>query len=503
MTYTVLGNPAYKFGNTSRLWGSDAANDPVVYWAIEIDWTNSGAYDGSNEAQYCIDMEVTRGRPNKLSIDSNGNADGFEMSRIGTARLVFDNSSRRFDPYYASSPLYGYILPGRYIKIRATYHGVTYPVFHGNIKSINPVEGENPTVILECEDGMRLIQNATSSLGITLDVDPEDAVSAILTELEWPTRFGTDLQNNGVQDIAYFWTSGNALNEIKEISKARPANFWIAATGAATYYVILFTNGTMGTTISESNTLKQIALPVPWEEIKNYFKSYYTPRVVVTATPIFTLAEVTSIAATGSETRWGDYTYNNEQVPAINIITPVATTDFTANTLADGTGTDLTASFSVAVTDFGDNAKIVISNNHPTLAGFITFLQVRGDAVTTQGRGYQLNTEAASIAKYGRHDFVVDSKFVQNYFTANSMINYSRHLRSNRPNIEVQIDARPDMQFDAELFKLVPVDIAKYAIDEDRTIGYINHKWVEPNGQRTVTTLILEVIPVDPAPPFS
>ena len=43
----------------------------------------------------------------------------------------------------------------------------------------------------------------------------------------------------------------------------------------------------------------------------------------------------------------------------------------------------------------------------------------------------------------------------------------------------------------------------KYAIDEDRTIGYINHKWVEPNGQRTVTTLILEVIPVDPAPPFS
>jgi hypothetical protein len=59
------------------------------------------------------------------------------------------------------------------------------------------------------------------------------------------------------------------------------------------------------------------------------------------------------------------------------------------------------------------------------------------------------------------------------------------------------------VQFDAELFKLAPVDIAKYAIDEDRTIGYINHKWVEPNGQRTVTTLILEVIPVDPAPPFS
>jgi hypothetical protein len=502
VTYTVLGNPAYKFGNTSRLWGSDAANDPVVYWAIEIDWTNSGAYDGSNEAQYCIDMEVTRGRNNRLTVDSNGNADGFSLSRIGTARIVFDNSSRRYDPYYTSGALYGYILPGRYIKIRATYHGVTYPVFHGNIKSINPVEGENPTVILECEDGMRLIQNATSNLSISLDVNPEDAVGAILTELEWPTRFGTDLQAYGVQDIAYFWTSGNALNEIKDICKTRPSNFWIAATGAATNYSILFTNGTMGTTISESNTLKQIALPVPWEEIKNYFKSYYTPRVIVTATPIFTLGETPLISATGNETRWGDYTYNNEQIPAINIITPVATTDFTANTLADGTGTDLTASFSVAVTDFGDNAKIVISNNHATLAGFITFLQVRGDAVTTQGRGYQLNVEAESVTKYQRHDFVVDSKFVQNYYTANNMLNYSSHLRSNRPNIEVQIDARPDMQFDADLFKLVPVDIAKYTIDEDRTIGYINHKWVEPNGQRTVTTLILEVIPTQPPPPF-
>ena len=503
MTYTVLGNPAYKFGNTSRLWGSDAANDPLIYWAIEIDWTNAGVYDGSNEARYCIDMEVTRGRSNRLTVDSNGNASGFEMSRIGTARLVFDNSSRRFDPYYASGALYGYILPGRYIKIRATYHGVTYPVFHGNIKSINPVEGENPTVVIECEDGMRLIQNATSSLSITTDVNPEDAVGAILTELEWPARFGTDLQAYGVQDIAYFWTDGNALNEIKEICKVRPSNFWIGADGVARNYSLLIASGAFATTISESNTLKQIALPVPWEEIKNYFRVYYTPRVVVTVTPIFTIAETPLVPATQTETRWVDYTYNNENVPAINVLTPVATTDFTANTLADGTGTNLTASFSVAVTDFGDNAKLVISNNHPTLAGYVTFLQLRGDAVTTQGRGYQFNTETASLAKYGRHDFVVDSKFTQNNYTAGNMINYSIYLRSNRPNVEVQIDARPDVQFDADLFDTAPVDIAKYSINEDRQITYIKHKWLEPNGQRAVTTLILETIPTVPAAPFS
>lgn len=495
MTYTVLGNPAYKFGNTNRLWGSDAANDPVVYWAIEIDWTNSGVYDGSNEAPYCIDMEVTRGRSNRLSIDSNGNADGFAMPRVGTAHLVFDNTSRRFDPYYTSGELYGYILPGRYIKIRATYHGVTYAVFHGNIKTIKPVEGQNPTVIIDCEDGMRLVQNATSNLDITQNVNPEDAVGAILTELEWPTRFGTDLQAYGVQDIEYFWTSANALNEIREVCKVRPSNFWVSAAGVATNYSILFTKGTMATTITESNTLKQIALPVPWEEIKNYFKIYYSPRVVVTATPLYTFAETPLISATGSETRWGNYTYNNEQVPAINVITPVATTDYTANTLADGTGTDLTASFSVAVTDFGDNAKIVISNNHPTLSGYVTFLQIRGDAVTTQGGGYQENIESASITKYGRHDFIVNSKYVQNYYTANLMILYANYLRSNRPNIEVQIDARPSIQFDTDLYMAVPVNIAKYSINENREIGYINHKWTEPNGQRTITTLILETIP--------
>ena len=184
------------------------------------------------------------------------------------------------------------------------------------------------------------------------------------------------------------------------------------------------------------------------------------------------------------------------------MLTPVATTDFTANTLADGTGTNLTASFSVAVTDFGDNAKLVISNNHPTLAGYVTFLQLRGDAVTTQGRGYQFNTETASLAKYGRHDFVVDSKFTQNNYTAGNMINYSIYLRSNRPNVEVQIDARPDVQFDADLFDTAPVDIAKYSINEDRQITYIKHKWLEPNGQRAVTTLILETIPTVPAAPF-
>lgn len=72
MSYQVFGNPAFKYGNTSRLYGSGASSDTVAYWTIEVDWANLGAYDGSSEALYCIGFESARGRTTKFEVGSNG-----------------------------------------------------------------------------------------------------------------------------------------------------------------------------------------------------------------------------------------------------------------------------------------------------------------------------------------------------------------------------------------------------------------------------------------------
>lgn len=57
----------------------------------------------------------------------------FELDRMqtGTASVKLDNQDRRFDPTYTSSPYSPNVKPMKRVRIRATWAGLTYPVFAG------------------------------------------------------------------------------------------------------------------------------------------------------------------------------------------------------------------------------------------------------------------------------------------------------------------------------------------------------------------------------------
>lgn len=67
------------------------------------------------------------------------------------------------------------------------------------------------------------------------------------------------------------------------------------------------------------------------------------------------------------------------RVGGINMVTPVATTDYTANSQADGGGTNLTGNFSLSVTFGGNSATIRVTNSGA--AGYLTKCQLRGRGV--------------------------------------------------------------------------------------------------------------------------
>ena len=190
MSYQVFGNPAFPYGTTSRLYGSGASSDTVTYWTIEVDWDNAGTYSGQSEALYCIGFESNRGRTTKFEVGSNGDFIGYKMPDVGTCRITLDNSTRRFDPYYTSGALYGKLLPGRFIRVRVTYQGVTYPIFHGNISKITPYDNvEQPTVVLDCEDGKRWLMNTeTESAGVNSG-NALTKIDQLMTAI-YPTRLG-------------------------------------------------------------------------------------------------------------------------------------------------------------------------------------------------------------------------------------------------------------------------------------------------------------------------
>lgn len=68
----------------------------------------------------------------------------------------------------------------------------------------------------------------------------------------------------------------------------------------------------------------------------------------------------------------------NARVGGTDMVAPVATTDYLMNAAADGSGSNLTANFTVVATYGANQVVYAITNNSAVTAGFITKLQARG-----------------------------------------------------------------------------------------------------------------------------
>lgn len=492
--YAVYGSPYY-YGNVNRLYGAGASTQ--ISWGIDIDWNGDGAYNGANDGIYAVDFRTNRGRTNYLNIDSDGNATGFEPVRVGTATLTLDNTTRRYDPYNTTSPLYPYVLPGRYVRVRALYNGTIYPIFHGKIRNITSIDSESEQkVVLELEDGMRLLQATDASVAIQQNIDIDDAIQQVLTDADWPTLFGTNLDD--ASDILdYWWAEDRAATEIRRLAEAELGQFFIAADGNATFKS-RHNSAAAALTLTSADFLKEIDLPQPMEVVRNVIKLYAHPRVLQAVSDLWTLADLPLISAAGGTlTVWATYTYNNNSVPAINLVSPVITTDYTMNTAEDGSGTNLSSSFTVTFTNFGKTGKLVITNNHATLAGYVTLLKVRGDAIDAPDQSLLIEEDTTSQGIYGKALLAVDNDWFQDTALTSDFANW---LISYMPNpqkfLTVRLEGRPDIQFTPDLFDVVTVTIAKYGITAlNYVVAGIEHQWTESNGQASRTTWILEPKP--------
>ena len=97
----------------------------------------------------------------EISIDRGREDDWTTMQ--GTAVVVLNNRTRRFDPYYTSGPYYGNLLPRRQIRISSVYNGTTTVQFRGFIDGWPPAwtdAGTNSTVTLSCFDALQLLNQS-------------------------------------------------------------------------------------------------------------------------------------------------------------------------------------------------------------------------------------------------------------------------------------------------------------------------------------------------------
>lgn len=157
--------------------GTPPASDTIPTLTVEVafDDTTTGDPVWTDVTAYAQSVFTSRGVQEELG-----------RPEAGTANIVFDNSDRRFDPTYTSSPYYPYVTPLRRIRVRAYYNGANYPLFTGYVERW-PVQWRQNTsqVSVQCVDGFAVLANAKLPAGTYPQETTGARVSRVLDAIGW------------------------------------------------------------------------------------------------------------------------------------------------------------------------------------------------------------------------------------------------------------------------------------------------------------------------------
>jgi len=132
--------------------------------------------------------------------------------------------------------------------------------------------------------------------------------------------------------------------------------------------------------------------------------------------------------------------------PCSSLVIPAQTTDFLANTAADGSGVDKTASVTAAITSFIDSTKVTFTNADAGIV-YIWKFKIRGTPATIISDITATATDNRSVEKYNEQTYIVDNDFITSEASAQA---YANHLvdkyKDPMKRIKIVIQGIPQLQ---------------------------------------------------------
>ena len=354
------------------------------------------------------------------------------MARDNTAELVVQNGTRNFSPEYASGAYYGNLVPGRALKITSTYASITATMWLGWISSYKPavnIKGER-TCTLSCTGWFERAQRRESLIPIQLSKRADEVIATILDESDilppgisgrWILGVATLGQSTYLGAITdYFealdtgdttfafagdWAANTSVySAIREMVEREAGRFWQARDGALTFAPRTYfpAHTTVMATFADGMQAMDYEFGA---DVSNIITTNYQPRIAGSAGSTLATLGSSALAPAASyvdiEFRFvGSGT--GETVAGTALTTPVATTDYTANSLADGSGADLTANVTAAIISTNATAATVRYSNSGAAAYIQASSKLRGTPLTKFNQIAYTATDSDSVLAYGR-----------------------------------------------------------------------------------------------------
>lgn len=299
------------------------------------------------------------------------------------------------------------------------------PLWTGYLVNIEPKPalGGAHEAVLRAEGPLSILNRTPVRVAPQTSILTGTAVGQVLDDAGWAA--GDRDIAAGQTTMSRWWANSSALQALRDIEETEAGFLRESRAGEAVFEDrgtrMTSPHTTSQQTYSDAGAdigYKGIAQEDPWEEIYNVVRATVTPYTVGSLATLWTLAESgsssPSIQPGATRTWWAEYPNPDSPSEDVGVdawTTPVASTDYTANSAADGSGTDHTADLTVTVSKFPTSMKISITNNASVVV-YLTLLQARGTPVSAGNRMTVSEEDATSQSTYGEKEYPIEAKFI-------------------------------------------------------------------------------------------
>jgi len=376
---------------------------------VEVDWDSNGSY--ADESVYFLSAKGDEEIQGELG-----------HAVMGTLDITLSNITERFSPENSDSAIVSYLKlslqPIKFsigIKVSGSYEYLQR--FTGYVDEIVANEKDG-TVLFKCKDGAVKLQRNYPQMGIYQNYRTDELVDYIGNEggildanmiLETGKhKVGTAVFDGGI----CIW---DLMAELAEAEAGRvffdnngKLNFWNR------YHLI-----TPGHEWDLGDSFEILNRDGGYSEkyFKNKIKIDARPKVTMAEQVIWDMGQTNKAVSAGlnkaivippnsTETIQTDF-----RDPITSITTPVAATDYEANTVIDGSGTSINANLSISKTDYAQSSVLVLTSNYNGIM-YITKLQLRGTPVKIVKEIEVENTDDVSLVTVGEKLLSIGNDFI-------------------------------------------------------------------------------------------
>lgn len=400
-------------------------------WKVEINF-------GAGFIEVTDDIFQDDGITLQRSIGGNDVTD--RVQSPGSLSFSLDNSQTN------SGAKLGYYSPGHAdcrsgftlgakVRFSITYSGTTYYKFYGLIVEIEPGAGtfrERRTKV-QAVDYMNqfLIHNmslvAVQSAKTSADLMATVVGNMPIAPLNTSYATGTDTFTYALHDIKD--ESTPAINVLQRICQSDMSYCFIngnTTDGELLKWANRYTIMLAASDATFSNTMEGLQVKTSEAVIWNTVKGTGYPAQVGTSNEVL-WTQRNELTLVAGETRTITAAYTDPSGAGTRVglspttgVTPVADTDYKFSSVSRNGGNDLNASLGITVTFGGNSATVALTNNHPTLTGYIggeEILQIRGKIIRLYDPSVIALTDTTSKNKHGDKTLTFDMPYQDNVNT--------------------------------------------------------------------------------------